>query len=897
MTDFKAWFSDFTGCPAPHGWQARLALDAEPRSRALRVPTGLGKTAGTISAWAWNRLVRRDDAWPRRLVFCLPMRVLVEQTESEVRRWLERADLLWRGPAEPRTGRVGVHRLMGGVDLDEWHLWPDEPAVLIGTQDMLLSRALNRGYGSPRARWPMEMAPLHQDALWVLDEVQLMDVGLLTSVQVQSFRDDEAARALRPAYSWWMSATMQDEWLRTSIDFRPRVDALARTAVEPAERNGVLWEVRKSLSVQEIPRSADVKHRDLAQCVLDAHRATNGGLTLVIVNTVDAAIETFDAIEKRSGGAVALQLIHSRFRGIERSRWTEFLHRDACSPGVDRILVATQVVEAGVDISADALVTEMAPWTSLVQRIGRCARYGGTGHVIVVDRLPTDEKATLPYRLGDLVEAGKAIREIDRVDPAALEAFESALVPERRARLYPYDPLYVLTRRDFDDLFDTSPDLTGADVDVSRFIRTGEERDVSLWWWTIGKDEKPAPDLQPRREELCAVPVGRVRDWIKPAGDDEAGQRIRAWTWDYLDDCWRTIKTGREIYPGQTILVDAACGGYDERIGFTGKPLTKGREIPLQHALREPLESAALARLRADLAQDHDDLSQAQYKTIATHGVEAAAELERLLRVLALPESLARSLSVAARAHDLGKAHPVFVAAIREKGPFEGRVDLAKAPRGAWHAPSKLYTHDRRSGPRPGFRHELASALALLELVRREDPFHGALLGPHRALLAALGEEPIPVAPSESLAGSGGFASELAALDPLAVNLVLWLVCTHHGKVRASWQATPSDQEWPGLDDRGQPLRGVRNGDEIPAIVVADASGADSPIPAITLHLDAAAIGLSRRYGASWTERVDMLLCAFGPLTLSYLETLLRVADVRASQLPTADPRLLGAVP
>ena len=104
-------------------------------------------------------LVRLDDAWPRRLVFCLPMRVLVEQTESEVRRWLERVNLLWRGPAEPRTGRVGVHRMMGGVDLDEWHLWPDEPAVLIGTQDMLLSRALNRGYGSPRARWPMEMAP------------------------------------------------------------------------------------------------------------------------------------------------------------------------------------------------------------------------------------------------------------------------------------------------------------------------------------------------------------------------------------------------------------------------------------------------------------------------------------------------------------------------------------------------------------------------------------------------------------------------------------------------------------------------------------------------------------------------------------------------------------------
>jgi hypothetical protein len=53
---------------------------------------------------------------------------------------------------------------------------------LIGTQEMLLSRALNRGYGMSRARWPIHFGLLNNDCLWVMDETQLMGSGLWTSV-------------------------------------------------------------------------------------------------------------------------------------------------------------------------------------------------------------------------------------------------------------------------------------------------------------------------------------------------------------------------------------------------------------------------------------------------------------------------------------------------------------------------------------------------------------------------------------------------------------------------------------------------------------------------------------------------------------------------------------------
>jgi len=39
-----------------------------------------------------------------------------------------------------------------------------------------------------------------------------------------------------------------------------------------------------------------------------------------------------------------------------------------------KILVATQVVEASLDLDADYLYTELAPWDSLVQRMGRVLR-------------------------------------------------------------------------------------------------------------------------------------------------------------------------------------------------------------------------------------------------------------------------------------------------------------------------------------------------------------------------------------------------------------------------------------------------------------------------------------------------------------------------------------------
>jgi hypothetical protein len=57
---------------------------------------GNGKTLGVLAAWLYHRVERNDDRWPRRRVWVLPMRVLVEQTADEVQRCLARLGLLWQ---------------------------------------------------------------------------------------------------------------------------------------------------------------------------------------------------------------------------------------------------------------------------------------------------------------------------------------------------------------------------------------------------------------------------------------------------------------------------------------------------------------------------------------------------------------------------------------------------------------------------------------------------------------------------------------------------------------------------------------------------------------------------------------------------------------------------------
>ena len=754
----------------PYPYQARLAK--EPWPDIVKIPTGMGKTAGIILSWLFKRL-QKDSCSPRRLVYCLPMRVLVEQTAQNARNWIEN---LIESKIIPLNKRPAVYVLMGGEIDKDWDRYPEQDAILIGTQDQLLSRALNRGYTMSRFRWPVQFGLLNNDCIWVMDEIQLMGTGLATTTQLQAFRSEMGA--VLPTHSIWMSATLQRDWLNT-VDLATNIESLEELelSVEDIKQPAVKKRVDAKKALEKATCPAD-KPKKVAETILDAHQ--KGTLTLVVANTVKRATEIYKAVKAKSPKAL-LTLVHSRFRPADRQ---SALERALAPPDKNgSICISTQVIEAGVDVSAKTLITDLAPWASMVQRFGRCNRYGldKKAKAIWLDIDLNKKGAALPYTEEELDQAASILNGLTDVGPGHLPPVTSKA-----------DHSHVLRRKDIVDLFDTTPDLSGMDIDISRFIRESDVHDLHVFWRDIPKEGPVNDEPSPTRQELCSVPVKELK----------TTRDLDMWCWDHLEKRWmRPIS----ISPGMVLMLRRSDGRYSAEIGWTGNKT----DIP------EPVKVGNLT----EESNDDDRYASTGWQTLAEHSEMAVKEIETILSVCGLPEkNWEEALLNAARWHDAGKAHEVFQAAMLGDPPeADTSVIWAKTD-----CSSVAYG-------RKGFRHELASALAILE---------------------------------------NGMS-----------NLVAYLVAAHHGKVRLSIRSLPHEKS--PSDSSIRFARGIWEGD---VLKKADLGGGHS-LPETVLDLSYMEFGEGAR-GPSWLARMlalrdDSLL---GPFRLAYLEALLRTADWRASE-------------
>ena len=562
------------------------------------------------------------------------------------------------------------------------------------------------------------------------------------------------------------------------------------------------------------------------------------------------------------------------------------------------------MIEAGVDISAKVLFTELCPWPSFIQRCGRAARYPDeTAEVFWLDV----SKSPQPYPEDELTAAKEELGKLTDVSLAGFRSHRMLLKPDHAHCLLPYEPRFVPQSRDLLELFDTTPDLTGADIDISRFIRDGEEHDISVFWRDCtsvkpGKKPPKAKRWQPEHAELCPVPVAGFREFAKQT-------KGRIWRWDYRDG-WTRLDPGdaERIFPGQVFLLEKACGGYHPLNGWTGKPEDEDFEIgpwknsPSQAEDQTLEDNAPGTQDNVESSDGGSNTGQSgQWRDILTHSREVCEELAKLVGgKTALPAGdVVPVLCLAARLHDWGKAHAAFKGKVKSeelaKAKNNGNLPdglPAKAPDHCWRREKlKPQAVDKPEAEldhrRPGFRHELASALAILELLRRHRPDHATLAWPDAELRAEFPESEILLA--EPLPDSAKpLAKECADLSPAQINLLLYLVAAHHGKVRLSLRSSPDDQReevpQPCPPDKRQ-ARGVRDDDKLPSVTLPGKDFATGSVhaPPLTLHLDVMELGLSHSYGPSWRERMNALLQQHGPFRLAWYEALLRIADQRAS--------------
>ncbi len=403
----------------PYQTQVKRLLH-QGQSVVLQAPTGSGKTRAALAPFIEAFFDFHDEAFPRQCLYSVPMRVLADQFIEEYRKHAESYARRHR-----RTLEV---RIQTGECPQDPELTGD---LVFATLDQVLSSALGVPYSLSAGRANLNVGAVLGSYL-VFDEFHLFPPEAMRAT-LQLLR---VLRRLVPftLMTATFSATMLEE-IAHLLDAEPiLVDPGEAAEIETA------WGAmpRKERRFRVIPEVLTA----------EAVRETHDRRSLVVCNTVDRAIEVYDALvgtgccpvpfadpgltsiyhrlrttQRADEHAVLLEqaVAHLRTKMGERSDapWVMLLHSRFERPhrvvkeallrdlwgkeGVKArdlpslIVVATQVVEVGLDISSQVLHTELAPAASVLQRAGRCARYPGEQGWVYVYQVPAKEDGSPNY--------------------------------------------------------------------------------------------------------------------------------------------------------------------------------------------------------------------------------------------------------------------------------------------------------------------------------------------------------------------------------------------------------------------------------------------------------------------------------------------------------------------
>jgi len=348
------------------------------------------RTAPVRIVFAVNRRIVVDEAFrrARRIASRLALscgQLREEDVEEEDRLPRERLNLLQpvasalRSLAGEEAPPLETYPLRGATFTDSaWARSPLQPLVISTTLDQLGSRLLFRGYGCSEGARPTHAALLAYDSLLILDEAHTAAAFSETLEAVASWRRESGSDSLPlPFQSIQLTATPP---AGVSNPFR----LLEEEKDQPVVRDRLASTKPTSLS-EVVGAKGKQRHNKLSDQVgglveaffSDHHQVRR---ILVAVNRVDTARTIRESLKIKD---TAVEILVGGMRPLDREQLVEKLvstyqlQSSRPAPDVPRlVLVATQCVEVGADLDFDALITELAPLDALRQRFGRLNRYG-----------------------------------------------------------------------------------------------------------------------------------------------------------------------------------------------------------------------------------------------------------------------------------------------------------------------------------------------------------------------------------------------------------------------------------------------------------------------------------------------------------------------------------------
>ncbi len=375
------FFQAFTGF-APYQYQLKVAdLLLSGKNVILTVPTGAGKTWASVLPFLYAQQTGKRE-FPQKMIYSLPLRTLANSIYSDVTKVLNEKKII---------DKSSIHT--GEYKNDE-HFEND---IIFSTIDQTLSNFLCFPLSLSKRQANINAGALVGSYL-VFDEFHLLDPKLSMATTIGMLK------TLKNLCRFCiMTATLSEEYINK---LKEVVNAEVVSINDFPEDAAIIKSLKKPKGY-DAKKSVIVKNGTInAQTILKQHK----NKTIVICNRVEKAQQLYNDLISLTGFGILSGInpnniicLHSRFFDDDRKKKEEELKRLFGSKNEENaILISTQVIEAGMDISCDTMHVEISPINSFLQRAGRCARWEGEyGEILVYDILELEEREKLEIETAD----------------------------------------------------------------------------------------------------------------------------------------------------------------------------------------------------------------------------------------------------------------------------------------------------------------------------------------------------------------------------------------------------------------------------------------------------------------------------------------------------------------